>query len=76
MVENQPASGDAVQSLGQRRSPGVGNGTHSTVLALENPLIRGACWATVTGLQSWMQLCGRAQLQVTCVGSCVFLLGM
>ena len=36
-----------VQSLGQEDSPGVGNGNPLQYSCLENPMDRGAWWATV-----------------------------
>ena len=38
MVKNPPANaGDAGSILGLRRSPGVGNGNHSSILAWKTP---------------------------------------
>ena len=43
--------------LGLGRSPGVGNGNSLEHSSLENPMDRGAWWATVHGLpKSWIQL--------------------
>ena len=54
MVKNLPASpGDARDpSLipGSRRSPGVGNGNPLQYSCVENPMDRGAWWATVRGV--------------------------
>ena len=39
------------------RSPGEGNGNHSSILAWRIPMGRGAWWATVRGVpMSWIQL--------------------
>ena len=50
VVKNLPANeGDAVSSLGLGRSPGGGNGDSLEYSCLENPVDRGAWWATVHG---------------------------
>ena len=36
-----------IRSLGRGRSPGEGNGNHSSILAWRNSMDRGAWWATV-----------------------------
>ena len=61
MVKNLPANvGDAgderwIHRLG--RSPGVGNGNLVLHSCLENPMDRGAWWATAHGVtKSWTQL--------------------
>ena len=61
VVKNPPAhAGDTRDSgpiLGSGRSPGVGNGTHSCILAWKNSMDRGASWATVYGVKkSWTRL--------------------
>ena len=43
-------AGDLVQSLGQKDSPGEGNGNPLQYSCLENPMDRGARWATVHGV--------------------------
>ena len=46
-----------VQSLGQKDSPGGGQGNPLLYSCLENPMDRGAWWATVHGVKkSWTQL--------------------
>ena len=54
MVKNPPANaGDAsdMDSIpGSGRSPGEGNGYPLQYSCLENPMDRGACWATVPGV--------------------------
>ena len=40
-----------VQSLGLGRSPGEGNGNPFQYSYLENPMDRGAWWATVHGVR-------------------------
>ena len=48
----EPASnaGDAGSILGSGRSPGKGNGNPLQYPCLENPMDRGAWWATVHGV--------------------------
>ena len=44
-------TGDTTSSIpGSGRSPGGGHGNHSNILALENPMDRGAWQATVHGV--------------------------
>ena len=54
MVKNPCQWGDA-RDMGlisqSRRSPGRGNGNPLQYFCLENPMCRGAWWATVHGLQ-------------------------
>ena len=51
MVKNLPASsGDAGSIPGSRRSPGEGNDSPVQYACLENPMDRGAQWATVHGV--------------------------
>ena len=51
VVKNPPASaGDTCFIPGSGRSPGVGNGNPLLYLCLENPMDRGAWWATVCGV--------------------------
>ena len=48
MVKNLPAMQQTqAQSLGQEYSPGEGNGNPLQYSCLENPMDRGAWWATV-----------------------------
>ena len=48
VVKNPPAKQETeVQSLGQERSPGEGNGNPLQYSCLGNPMNRGAWWATV-----------------------------
>ena len=53
MVKTLPANAgdtrDAGSILGSRRSPGEGNGNPLQYSCLENPMDRGAWWATVDG---------------------------
>ena len=53
MVKNTPAkaedTGDAGSTAGLGRSPGGGNGNPLQYSCLENPMHRGARWATVLG---------------------------
>ena len=51
VVKNLPASaGDASSVPGLGRSPGEGNGNLFPDSCLENPMDRGAWWATVRGV--------------------------
>ena len=43
-------AGDVGLSPGLGRSPGEGNGNPLQYSCLENPMDRGACWATVQGV--------------------------
>ena len=63
MVKNPPASAgdmrdvDSILELG--RSPGGGHGNLLQYSCLENPMDRGAWWATVHGVaESWTRLKG------------------
>ena len=51
MVKNPPANAEGIRELGSipgsRRSPGEGNGYLFRYSCLENPMDRGAWWATV-----------------------------
>ena len=48
MVKNLPADARDTGSIpGSARSPGEGNGNPLQYSCLENPMDRGACWATV-----------------------------
>ena len=50
-VRNPPANaGDADLIPGSERSPGAGNGNPLQYSCLENPMDRGAWWATVHGV--------------------------
>ena len=44
-------AGDQVQSLGQKDPLENGMATHSNILIMENPVDRGAWWATVRGVR-------------------------
>ena len=58
-VKNPPAgnTGDMGSIPGSGRSSGVGNGNPLQYFCLENPIDRGAWWATVDGVtESWTQL--------------------
>ena len=51
MAKNSPANtGDAGLIPGLERSPGEGNGSPLQYSCLENPMDRGAWWATVHGV--------------------------
>ena len=51
VVKNPPANArERNLILGSGRSPGEGNGNHSSILATGNPMDRGAWWATVHGI--------------------------
>ena len=69
LVKNPPANaGDAreVSVLGLGRSPGEGNGNLLQYSCLENPMERGAWWATVHGITK-----SRTQLSM-CVHACTY----
>ena len=51
VVKNPPANlGDLSLIPGSGRSPGEGNGNPLQYSCLENPMDRGAWWATVLGI--------------------------
>ena len=51
MVKNLPVNaGDMGSIPGSGRSPGGGNGTHSSILAWKILMDRGAWWGTVHGV--------------------------
>ena len=51
MIQNLPANTGAVGLInGSGRSPGGGNGIPLQYSCLENPMDRGAWWATVHGV--------------------------
>ena len=58
MIQNlslHPGDKDLIPGLG--RSPGKGNGNPLQYSCLENPIDKGALWATVYGVaKSWTQL--------------------
>ena len=58
MVKNPPANaGDTGSIPGLGRPPGGGNGNPLQYSCLENPMDRGAWWATVHGVsRSWTRL--------------------
>ena len=58
MVKNPPANAGHAGSIpGSGRSPGEGNGNPLQYSCLENPMDRGAWWATARGVtKSQMQL--------------------
>ena len=55
-VKNLPANSAHIRDSGSipesERSPGGGNGNRLQYSCLENPMDRGACWATVHGVTS------------------------
>ena len=52
MIKNLPANtGDPGLIPGSGRSPGEGNGSPLQYSCPENPVDRGACWATVYGVE-------------------------
>ena len=57
MLANAGAPGDIGLIPGLGRSPGEGNGSPFQYSGLENPMDRGAWWATVHGVtKSWTRL--------------------
>ena len=55
---------DAGSIPGSGRSPGVGNGNPLWCFCLENPMDRGAWWATVHGVTKIWTLVKRLSTQV------------
>ena len=70
VVKNLPANaedtGDAGLIPGSGRSPGEGNGNPLQCSCLENPMDRGAWWATVLGIAKrlWVGTC--LQVRLSC----------
>ena len=61
-ASNAEATGDAGSISGLGRSPGEGNGNPLQYPCLENPMDRGAWWATVHGVaksQTWLKWLSR-----------------
>ena len=61
VVKNPPANAGDARDMGSipglGRSPGVGNGNPLQYFGLENPMDRGAWWATVHSIaKNWTQL--------------------
>ena len=61
MVKNPPANAGDLRDIGSipgsGRSPGGGHGNPLQYSCLENPMDKGAWWATVNGVaQSWTRL--------------------
>ena len=55
--ESACSAGDPSSILGLGRSPGKGNGNPLQYSCLEDPMDRGAWWATVHGVvRSWTRL--------------------
>ena len=55
--ESACSAGDPSSILGLGRSPGKGNGNPLQYSCLEDPMDRGAWWATVHGIaEGWTQL--------------------
>ena len=54
VIKNPPANAGNVRDtgsvIGPERSPGGGQGNPLQYSCLENPMGRGACWATVYGV--------------------------
>ena len=68
MVKNPPANAGDIREAGSipgwRRSPGEGNGNPLQYSCLENPMDKGAWWATVRGVaksQTWLKRFSTAQ---------------
>ena len=66
MVKNPPANAGDVRDVGSipgsGRCPGGGHGDPLQYSCLENPMDRGAWWATVHRVtKSWTRLSNRAQ---------------
>ena len=61
VLKNPPANAGDIRVMGLtpglKRSPGEGNGNPLQYFCLENPMDRGAWWATVHGVtKSWTLL--------------------
>ena len=61
VVKNPPANAGDIRDTGSipgsGRSPGEGNGNPLQYSCLENPMDRGACWATAYNVvESWTRL--------------------
>ena len=61
LVKNQPANVEDTRDVGSipgsGRSPGEGNGNLLQYSSLDNPMDRGARWATACGVaKGWIQL--------------------
>ena len=71
MVKNLPANaGDAGSIPGSGRSHGEGNGNPLQYSCLENPINRGAWWATVHGVTKDLDMNERletTQQQISCL---------
>ena len=66
LVKNPPAMQETrVRSLGQKDSPGGGNGNPLQYSCLENSMDRGAWWATVHGVTK-----SQTQLSSHTTGQC------
>ena len=67
VVKNSPANAEDVDLiLVSGRFPGEGNGNPLQFSCLENPLDRGARWATIHGVtQSWTRLNDRTTATMT-----------
>ena len=67
VVKNSPANAEDVDLiLVSGRFPGEGNGNPLQFSCLENPLDRGAWWATIHGVtQSWTRLNDRTTATMT-----------
>ena len=69
VVKNPPANAEGIRELGSipgsRRSPGEGNGYLFRYSCLENPMDRGAWWATVHGVAKSRTQLSKAQQQHT-----------
>ena len=60
-----------VRSLGQEDPLEEEMATHSNILALDNPLDRGARWAIVPGVaKSWTQVSEHER--ASCINACVW----
>ena len=72
MVKNLPAMQDTRDSIpGWGRSPGEGNGNPLQYSCWENPMDRGAWWATVHGVtKGWTQLSSQHTLCAAYGGDC------
>ena len=76
VIKNPPANAGDVRDVdlisGSARSPGGGNGNSLQYSCLENPMDRGAWWATVLGVtesQTWLSDWAHTYIQTLCKSS-------
>ena len=69
VVKNPPANAEDTGSIpGSERSPGEENGSPLLYSSLENPMDRGAWWATVHGVKKRVRCNLATKQQQICIG--------